>query len=315
MSKILGLDIGGSSVKWAVMDQDSAEILKSGSIPVDLRDDEERGAEWKRKEFIDSIADLFMEDTECEGIAISLPGTIDAASGFLSNPGALWFNRNCAFADELSAEVSKRAGRKIPVTLENDGKSAALAEYWKGNLQDVKDGVVMTLGTGIGGGIIVDGKLLRGSGFSAGEFSWLPTVPGLVELDNMAAVPGSITRMVAAIGNSKGVSPEEFDGRKAMELVLAEDEEACRIFDDTMSALAQVCYTVNCVLNPEKICIGGGISRQPHVTETIRRKYNEIIDHIDVPMPKAKIETCRFFSDANLIGALYNYNLQNNEDC
>lgn len=307
MCKILGFDIGGSSVKYAVMDQMSAELIKSGNIPTDRKHDGTQ--EEKRAKFIGALADLFDENSECEGIAISMPGTIDAKTGFLSNAGALWFNKNCYFAKELSDEIKKRTGRDIQVAMENDGKSAALAEYWKSNLQGVSDGVVMTLGTGIGGGIIVGGDLVRGNGFSAGEFSWLPTKPGLVELESMAAVPGSITGMVAKIAETKGIPAEEFDGKQAMELVLDQDEEACKIFDSTMDALAQVAYTVNCVLNPEKICFGGGISRQPYVGKTLEKKFNEIIDHTNIPMPKAKIDTCHFFSDSNLIGALYNYNL------
>lgn len=306
MNRILVMDVGGSSVKYGVMDQESAEILESGSIPTDREHD--GTAEEKRQKFIGSLADLFEQYPACEGVAMSIPGTVDTRNGSLTNPGALWFNLNAEIGPELREEIERRTGRQVKVTLENDGKAAALAELWKGNLQGVEDGVVMTLGTGIGGGLIAGGRLLRGNGFSAGELSWLPSNHQDIRMETMAAMGGSITAMVAAIAEASGEDPLTFDGRQAMALVESQDAEACRIFDETMSHLAAVCYAVNCVLNPQRICFGGGISRQPLVVKTIEDKFNQIVDSLAVPQPKPEFTACRFFSDSNLIGALYHYN-------
>ena len=73
----------------------------------------------------------------------------------------------------LKEELQKRC--PIDISIENDGKCAALAELWKGSLKDSEHGLVLTLGTGIGGGVIVNGKLLRGKNFAAGELSNFPT--------------------------------------------------------------------------------------------------------------------------------------------
>lgn len=94
--------------------------------------------------------------------------------------------------------------------------------------------------------------------------------------------------MVAKIAETKGIPAEEFDGKQAMELVLDQDEEACKIFDSTMDALAQVAYTVNCVLNPEKICFGGGISRQPYVGKTLEKSLMKLLITPTFLCPKLK---------------------------
>ena len=158
MSKLV-LDVGGSAIKWAVMDDDAA-ILEKGEIKTPLDSFES---------FMKAVVELYESKADIEGIAISLPGNIDVSTGYVYAPGALSFNANRNIVDEIHKYI------KLPVSVENDGKCAALAEVWKGKLKDHKDGIVLIIGTGIGGGVVIDRKVLKGQHFFAGEFSYLIT--------------------------------------------------------------------------------------------------------------------------------------------
>ncbi len=157
MNKLV-LDIGGSSIKYAIMNE-TADILERGNESTPL-DSFESFISVIRK-----IYDKYKDDID--GIALSAPGTIDPKSGLILAPGALSFNYKVNLIDKIHEFTT------YPVSIENDGKCAALAESWIGNLKNCKSGIVLVLGTGIGGGIILDGKLWSGSHFFAGEFSYL----------------------------------------------------------------------------------------------------------------------------------------------
>lgn len=94
---------------------------------------------------------------------MSLPGRMDSNKGYLYSGGMLQYNRGKNIVEILEKRCP------VPITIENDGKCAALAEAWIGNLKDCDDGIVVILGTGIGGGIIKDKKLHKGKHFMAGE--------------------------------------------------------------------------------------------------------------------------------------------------
>uniref|UniRef100_UPI0025973C19 ROK family protein n=1 Tax=uncultured Dubosiella sp. TaxID=1937011 RepID=UPI0025973C19 len=81
------------------------------------------------------------------------------------------------------------------------------------------------------------------------------------------------------------------------------------VFDEVVNGIARHIYNLTCILNPERILIGGGISKQPRVVEAIREKTNAYYDAVPVPMPRTEVGVCKHFNDSNLIGALYNYQI------
>ncbi len=121
MNKLV-IDVGGTFIKYAIMDME-ANILSKGSVPTPLD---------SRDHFLNVLANLFEEASDqVDGIAISLPGNIDSSIGYVYTPGALWYNANTNVAQDLRALIFDRTGKDVPVAIENDGKSAALAELWK----------------------------------------------------------------------------------------------------------------------------------------------------------------------------------------
>lgn len=299
MNKLV-IDVGGTFIKYAVMDNE-ANILSKGSVPTPLD---------TREHFIAALVDLFEAHADqVDGIAMSVPGNIDSATGFVYTPGALSFNYNTPLADDVRNAVFERTGKTIRVSIENDGKVAALAEVWKGNLADCNDGVVIILGTGIGGGIILNRRVVKGKDFFAGELSFLMNDVNVKGFANCFANACSTASLTKKVADQKGLPAEEVDGFKVFELLDAQDEQTHAVFDEVVNGIAGHIYNLTCILNPERILIGGGISKQPRVVEAIREKTNAYYDAVPVPMPRTEVGVCKHFNDSNLIGALYNYQI------
>ena len=299
MDKYLAIDVGGTNIKYALMTE-KAEILESGLRPTLLK----QGLEG----FLRKIEDIYrLYADQAQGIALSLPGIIDSEKGYCHTGGALTFLNG----QSISKHISERCG--VPVHIENDGKCAALAELRDGALKGCQNALVYIMGSGIGGGIIINGELVKGKHFYAGELSYVCTNEtawedgGYSQASRCAAVP-----MIQRIKAEKGITEDSFDGIKAFELIVGGDRDALRIFHETTRAVAIQLFNLQMILDLEKIAIGGGISRQPILIEGIRNSIDEICEtypgkEYNPNLPKPIIVPCRFLSDANLIGALYNY--------
>ena len=123
-----------------------------------------------RKDLLDALSALFRLKNDVVGIAISLPGIIDAENGYIVMGGALRYNDDFYLRHELYAHC------RVPMIIENDANCAGLAEATLGSLKDIKEGYVIVLGTMIGGAYIKDRKVQRGHHFAAGEISYINTL-------------------------------------------------------------------------------------------------------------------------------------------
>ena len=158
MKKYLAIDLGGTAIKYGVVAEDLSFLSKG---KVDARCD-------SKESFIEDIRKIYEECGEgTEGICISMPGVIDRFKGFAHTGGAYRWIRQMPIASDLAEALNTK------VTICNDAKSAAMAEIGFGNLKGVRNGIAIILGTGIGGAIVVNEKLIDGSHYSSGEFSFL----------------------------------------------------------------------------------------------------------------------------------------------
>lgn len=293
--KKLVLDIGGTFIKYAVMDRE-AKILekRKEKTPLDTFEN-----------FVKTIKGVYEGyKDEVTGIAISMPGNIDSETGQVYTPGSLTYNKGINIIEELHKYIN------IPISVENDGKSAALAEAWIGNLKECNDGIVMILGTGVGGGIIKDKKIHKGKNFFAGEFSFIIGNSNEANFDNVFAMQGSTAALIKKVAKAKGINEDTLNGYEVFNLIEKNDVETLQIFNDFAKTIAIQVFNLQCVLDPEKILIGGGISKQKILLEKIKENLDEIYKEMAMfNMPQAKIDTCKYFNDSNLIGALYNYYL------
>lgn len=304
MRKFLVFDWGGTFLKYALMNE-KAEILEKGKVPSPLKTD-------TREHFLSVINDVIQNyRDQIEGIAVSSCGIIDSEKGIIHTVGAF------PYLDEYPLKKEMEDHYLLPVSIENDGKSAALAELWKGNLKDVKDGAVVLLGTGIGGGIILDGKLRRGKHSSAGEFSSmcinLHKPKDTSSYFASLGVNGLIDKVIGFMNLD-----HECDGEEAFTYINEDDENALEALKEYTDDLALELFNLNIMLDLEKICIGGGISTQPKLMEFLKESirnipsyHPDLVQGMQLPLPA--VEPCYFHNDANLIGALYHHLYERNE--
>jgi len=296
--KFLVLDIGGSAIKYALMSKE-LEFIEKGNIPTPMDNIES---------FVEAVGKIYDQYKDhIEGMAISMPGVIDSEKGYAYTGGHLEYNNG----KEIVKILQERCKAKI--TIENDGKCAALAEVWKGSLKNYNDGVVIVLGTGVGGGIVRDKKIHKGRNFFAGEFSFMATnINDAQNFKNFWGFVNGSKALINAAAKVKNVPAEELDGYKVFEYANNNDEDILKVLDDFTNKLAIEIFNLQCVLDPDIFAIGGGISAQNILIEYIQKnveKHHKSFETFNVPKPK--VVRCEFRNDANLIGALYNFIMHN----
>ncbi|MGO3611079.1 MAG: ROK family protein, partial [Enterococcus sp.] len=168
--KLLGIDLGGTTVKFAILTE-SGEIQQKWSIETNILDDGSHIV----PDIIDSInhhLSLYnMTPEQFIGIGMGTPGSVDIEAGTVI--GA--YNLNWTTLQQVKKEIE--AGTKIKFTIDNDANVAALGERWMGAGENEPDVVFMTLGTGVGGGIVMNGELLHGVAGCAGEIGHVTVDP------------------------------------------------------------------------------------------------------------------------------------------
>ena len=291
----LTMDVGGSSIKYALIDADR-NLTEHGKVPTPHR---------SRSAHLDALAGIYQQFRgRVEGIALSYPGIIDSEAGLCKTTGALELGLDFPLVQELEA----RCG--VPVTVMNDAKAAALAEASWGALADCADGIVIVLGTGIGGALIQDGKVRMGRHFSAGEFSTISMDEHVETIEHTWCGLNGSSRLIATAACAKGVDPASINGEDVFRWVNEGDPAVCMALDQFTATLARMIRNLQLIFDPERIAIGGGISQQPRLMESLRKNldYHQRMA-AGYGMPEAQVVTCKYFNDANLIGA-YAYYVQ-----
>lgn len=289
--KILTFDVGGTFIKYALMNEDS-DILEKGKV---------KTPQDAQESFFQALDGVVFSYEDLDGLAFSLPGIMDAPKGYIYVGGALLYNNECNMVELLK----KRYG--LPVTIENDARCAALAEVWKGNLSDCEDGIVMILGTGVGGAIIKHREVHRGKGFFAGEFSYIMDSTVMEKgFEASFATRASAIAFVERVKARKGIQTD-FSGEDVFHLIEEKDEIAISCLREYCDCIAIELFNLQAIYDPDRICIGGGISQQPKLVETIKECLANIYAKIPWTIPSGEIVPCRFANDSNLIGACYNF--------
>lgn len=298
MSKrFLSIDIGGTFIKHVYIDE-NFEITDKQKVPTPKT----------KEEFLQIIDDILEQRTDFSGVSICAPGRI-------SEEGTIYFGGALSFLHEtpLAKLVTEKCGK--PCTVINDAKAAVLAEHSIGNLKGVKNGVAITLGTGVGGGIIINDQLLMGSSEQAGEFSFILTkVPSKNEFRHSIGAIGSSVGFISRCAEVLNLEDKK-DGYLVFEsLNKGDNSQVNKIFEEYCDEIALLIYNIHSIINFEKVVIGGGVSRQDIMIDGIRKSYDKIIDNlgfIKSMLYPITIDRCAFSNDANLYGALTYFKSKN----
>ena len=273
--KVMVFDVGGTEIKYSVMDE-QMNRFDAGSVPT---------PQDTQEHFLDTIYALYApHKDEVDGIAMALPGFVDANTGYVSNGGALLYNTGT----QVGQLVRERCGCRV--TLENDGKAAAIAELRAGALQGCCNAAVFIIGTGVGGGIIANGQLVRGVHFTAGEYSFVNTNADEWEnTEKTMACQCSTKYLLKWYRARKGLPADApMNGKLFFDAANAAEPEALEVL--------------------ERFCI----SKQPLLLDDLRRVYAGLFasrgeSPYMIGLPRCEIVPCHFSSEANQVGALYTY--------
>ena len=296
--KYLAIDFGGTEIKYALMGK-SGEILEKEKVKTPGMD--------KTLDDLLAVLDEVIPQylPQINGIALSLPGILDSNTGHSYSSGLLVYIAGHNLPEILTEKYN------LPVTVENDGKSAALAELWLGSLSEVDNGAVVLLGTAVGGGIIIDRKLHRGNKFAAGEMSFMMTNPERPEFWGGTGGSSNLLRLAC---QKLELEQGTLDGYAFFEKANAGDADMLAVLAKYCDGLAGQFYNLQTLLDLDVIAIGGGISRQPLLHEELQKAVDRFRAqhpfHHFMPataIPKPKITSCKFFNGSNLIGALYHH--------
>ena len=310
--KIIGIDLGGTSVKFAILTQ-AGEIQEKWSIKTNILDegshivDDMIASIQHRLELLGLSAENFL------GIGMGSPGVVNREKGTVV--GA--YNLNWKTEQAVKEKIEGALG--IPFFVDNDANVAALGERWVGAGDNQPDVVFMTLGTGVGGGIVAEGKLLHGVAGAAGELGHITVdfdQPILCTcgkkgcLETVASATGivNLTRRYADeyAGDAELKQliddGQEVTAKTVFDLAKEGDELVLIVYRNFSRYLGIACANLGSVLNPSTIVIGGGVSAAGEfLLEGVRKVYEE--NSFPQVRQTTKLALATLGNDAGVIGA------------
>lgn len=280
---LAAIDIGGTTIKIATWKDNQLQDKHAIDTPKDLDGFYEALTEEVNK---------IKKDTKIEGVAISSPGAVNKKTGIIGGSSAIPYIHNFKIVDELE----KRFG--LPVSVENDANSAALGELAEGSGKGCDSMAFFVIGTGIGGALIINQKVWHGAHLFGGEFGYM--IMGAHTLSELASPVAMANRYNERTG-------KHLDGKTIFELADKDDPVASDERQTLIHALAVAIYNIQHSFDPEKIVLGGGISNNPELIPLLNKEIDRLRDDLDLVTLKSDIVLCKLKSDANLRGAVADF--------
>lgn len=286
MSLIM-FDFGGTSVKYGVWVDQKLQQHNAFKTP-------ETWPEMQ-KQLRSTFVQLRDQNKNIQGVGLSLPGVVDNERGEIRGTSAIPYIHNfpikAAFGELFD---------QLPVAMENDANSAALAELWQGSAKDVDSALVIALGTGVGGSVIMNHQLARGKNLVGGEFGYMKLTPEMT-WSNL----GTVVRMAERY-NEQSRKPA-VSGKKVFDLAADGDELAQAEIDKFYHYNAVALYNLISSFNPERIIIAGAVSARPELPGLLSKRVKQMLAWAGLKEAAVDIQASRFSNDANLIGAVKNF--------
>jgi len=271
----IGIDLGGTSLKMGLVDD-------NGHVHHQIEQPTLNDAEQALKQMAESCREISQQANiaweQIDGVGIGLPGFLDIPNGLivrLTNLG--W--ENIPIKSIMEERLQKR------VEIDNDANVAALGEAWCGAGAGVNDLVCVTLGTGVGGGVIVNGQLVYGCNGFAGEIGHILIDPDGVRcncgqrgcLETIASATGiaRIAREELAAG-ATSILPQNPTAYDVFQAAEKQDQVATKVLDIAISALARGFALISVVLNPARFVVGGGVAKaKDRLFVPLRKAYQQ----------------------------------------
>lgn len=284
---LLLFDIGGTAVKYGIWDEDTLKETSQFNTPKN----------WEELEIaLLNIYTQFKEIYQISGISLSAPGAVDTLKGEIGGISAVPYVHGFKIVERLEKVF------KLPIAIENDANCAALAEVFVGAAKDVSNSIFLIIGSGIGGAVVIDKKLVKGPQLFGGEFGYI-----LMNNDKTLSTLASPV-VVAKQFSEEHLNGKEFSGKDLFALYESEDINAVKAVDEMFTSLALGIFNLSVSLNPELVLIGGGLSNRSDLLDLLIPKIEKIKKQVNAHDLKIPLKICQFTSEANLIGAMANFN-------
>jgi glucokinase len=293
---IVGIDLAGTNLKIALLDE-ACRIIHKHTRPTENY----REKDLLIQAIVDSVEHSLnqhgIKRSDCIGVGLGLPGPID------HDRGIVHFFPNIPGWKEVHLQKILKAAVSMPVFIDNDANVMALAEFKRGAAKGSRNAVCLTLGTGVGGGLILEGRLYRGTTYAAGEIGHMP-----INEKGPECNCGGIACLESYVGNRRIMQAvrRSFGREISLEDVSAMayrgNKKAIALWDSVGVHLGIALVSVVNLLNPDRIVIGGGVANAgrilfDRVTETILARAM-LVQAKAVRVVKAKLG-----NDAGMIGA------------
>ncbi|WP_225048244.1 ROK family protein [Lacticaseibacillus kribbianus] len=300
----IGFDFGGTTIKHGVVDVDG-HILTKAAIPTPKDQASILTA-------VSTIVAQYRKDyPEACAIGISMPGIV-RKDGYLITAGAI----QCLYQTDFGHLVEQACG--LPTTVENDANAAAIAEQWLGAARGVHDYLCVVLGTGVGGGIVINDQIYRGGHGMAGEFGWMITENYDLTTDlerhslnaTSAVVDGLCRQYTRAKRQLDPDFPRVYDARQLYAAAAGGELLAQGMLNQFYADIALGLIDLIAAFDPELILVGGGISANADfraglaaAVSDLKRRHKSLAriqPVIDTPVKPTQLK-----NDAGLLGAVY----------
>lgn len=309
--KLIGVDLGGTTIKFAILTAEG-EIQQKWSLRTNILDE----GSYIVPDIIESInhhIDLYkMSRDQFIGIGMGTPGTVDRDNGTVI--GA--YNLNWKTLQPVKEQIE--AGTGLKFAIDNDANCAGLGERWKGAGNDGDDVAFITLGTGVGGGLIANRQLLHGIGGAAGEVGHIIVQPNGYQctcgnhgcLEQYASATGVVHLAQDLAEEYEGTSRlkkmiddgDEITSKIVFDLAKERDYLANKVVDKVCYYLGLACANISNTLNPEFVVIGGGVSAAgDFLLKRVQKNFNEFA--FATVRTSTQLKLAELGNDAGVIGA------------
>lgn len=311
----IGIDLGGTNIKIGIVNEDN-KIVARTSIPTSAERPYQQVLEDMGLTALRLLEENGIPLEYCDSVGVGCPGIADAEKGIVI------YSNNIAWTDvPVAEELQKYFGTKIPVYISNDANCAALGEVMAGAAKGCQNAVMITLGTGVGSGIVIDGKIFEGGHFGGAECGHTVIVPdgelcscgrrGCFETYASATALIRETRRVmqtdaemsSVLWKMCNGDLNKVDGRMAFEAMKLEDVSATAVVESYIKYLSIGITNLVNIFRPDVVLLGGGVCNQG---EVLTRPINEYVrancfgrERTFVP----EVKVAELGNDAGIIGA------------
>jgi len=260
-----GIDVGGTTVKCGLFKTDGV-LVEKWEIPTRTENNGSEIVPDVAKTIEEKLAEKNISKEEVDGIGIGVPGPVNAEGDVIAAVNLFWGYK------KLSKELNELTGLNVKVG--NDANVAALGEAWKGAAAGAKNVILVTLGTGVGGGIIVDGKIVAGHHGAGGEIGHANVMHDETEtcncgnkgcLEQYTSATGIVRLAKQELASSEEPSvlreEKELSAKAVLDGYKSGDALSVRVMDKVGEILGGALAMFTAVVDPETIVIGGGVSK------------------------------------------------------